>query len=135
MPLTLEEKTRLCALAADSRKAEGIVVLDVQPLSSVADYFLICNGTSARQVKAIADAIDEQMAQQGERPLAIEGYQEAAWILIDYADLVVHVFDVDTRAFYDLERLWGRAARVDVPGLESTSESAVASSAVFVEER
>ena len=135
MALTLEEKTRLCALAADSRKAEGIVVLDVQPLSSVADYFLICNGTSVRQVKAIADAIDERLAQQGEKPLATEGYQEAAWILIDCADLVIHVFDTETRAFYDLERLWGRAARIDIPDLEPTSEDAGVSSAVFVEKR
>lgn len=135
MPLTLEEKTRLCALAADSRKAEDIVVLDVQPLSSVADYFLICSGASDRQVKAIADAIDEQLAKSGEKPLAIEGYQEAAWILIDCADLVIHVFDDDTRRFYDLERLWGRAARVDVPGLAPPAERSLASSSVFVEER
>ena len=76
MALTLAEKTRLCAEIADSRKAEAIVVLDIQPLSSVADNFLICSGFSNRQVKAIADAIEEQLIQHGEKPLAIEGYRE-----------------------------------------------------------
>ena len=117
MAVTLAEKTQLCALAADSRKAEDIVVLDVEQLSSVADYFLICSGTSDRQVRAIADAIAEELAQHGEKPLAMEGYQKGTWVLIDCADLIVHVFDDDTRRFYGLERLWHRAPRVEVPGL------------------
>jgi ribosome-associated protein len=125
MALTLEEKTHLCATAADSKKAADIVVLDIQPLSSVADHFLICSGTSDRQVKAIADAIEEELSKQGEKPRAIEGYQEATWILIDCIDLVIHVFDEDTRHFYDLERLWGRAARVDIPGLDVSPASAL----------
>src|SRR5262250_532998 len=79
MALTLAEKTQLCALAADSKKAEEIVVLDVEQLSSVADYFLICSGTSDRQVRAIADAIAEELAQHGEKPLAMEGYQKGTW--------------------------------------------------------
>ena len=111
MALTLAEKTQLCALAADSRKAEDIVVLDVGPFSSVADHFLICSGSSDRQVRAIADAIEEQLTQNGEKPLAMEGYQKGTWVLIDCADLVVHVFDDETRRFYGLERLWHRAAR------------------------
>jgi ribosome-associated protein len=97
------------------------VVLDIQPLSSVADHFLICSGSSDRQVKAIADAIEEEMVKQGEKPLAIEGYREGSWVLIDCVDLVIHIFDEDTRRFYDLERLWGRAARVDIPGMEGTA--------------
>jgi len=125
MALTLEEKTHLCATAADNKKAADIVVLDIQPLSSIADHFLICSGTSDRQVKAIADAIEEELTKQGEKPRAIEGYQEATWILIDCIDLVIHVFDEDTRRFYDLERLWGRAARVDIPGLEVSPASAL----------
>jgi ribosome-associated protein len=126
MALTLEAKTHLCATAADSKKATDIVVLDIQPLSSVADHFLICSGTSDRQVKAIADAIAEELTKQGEKPRAIEGYQEATWVLIDCVDLVIHVFDEDTRHFYDLERLWGRAARIDIPGLEVSSAAALA---------
>ena len=115
MTLTLEEKTRLCVSAAESTKAEDMVVLDVHLFSSVADYFMICNGRSDRQVKAITDAIDKELRKHGEKPLAIEGYQEATWILIDSADLVIHVFDEETRRFYDLEHLWGHAARVDMP--------------------
>lgn len=134
MALTLEEKTRLCATAADSKHAADIVVLDIEPLSSVADHFLICSGASDRQVKAIADAIEEELAHQGEKPLAVEGYQEGTWILIDCADLVIHVFDHETRHFYDLERLWGRAARVDLPGLDVSPAARLAPQPVFVKE-
>jgi ribosome-associated protein len=134
MALTLAEKTQLCALAADSRKAEDIVVLDVQQLSSVADYFLICSGTSDRQVRAIADAIADELAQHGEKPLAMEGYQKGTWVLIDCADLIVHVFDDDTRRFYDLERLWYRAPRVEVPGIVFAMPQSAASEALLLEE-
>ena len=119
MALTLEEKTRLCAFAADSRKAEDIVILNVQAVSSVADHFMICHGNSDRQVKAIADAIIEETRKQGEKPIATEGYQEGSWILIDYADLVIHVFDAETRRFYDLEHLWDKATTVTISGLSS----------------
>src|SRR5881397_686782 len=134
MALTLTEKTQLCAEAADSKKAEGIVVLDVQPWSSVADHFLICSGASDRQVRAIADAIEEQLIQNGEKPLAMEGYQKGTWVLIDCADLIVHVFDDDTRRFYDLERLWYRAPHVEVPGVAFAMPQTAASEALLVEE-
>jgi ribosome-associated protein len=134
MALTLAEKTRLCALAADSRKAEDIVVLDVEQLSSVAEHFLICSGSSDRQVRAIADAIAEELAQHGEKPRAMEGYQKGTWVLIDCADLIVHVFDDDTRRFYDLERLWYRAPHVAVPGIAFAMPQTAASEALLVEE-
>jgi ribosome-associated protein len=134
MALTLTEKTHLCAVAADSKKAEAIVVLNVQPLSSVADHFLICSGSSDRQVRAIADAIEEQLIQNGEKPLAMEGYNKGTWVLIDCADLIVHVFDDDTRRFYNLERLWHRAARVEVPGVALAMSASSASEALLVEE-
>jgi ribosome-associated protein len=134
MALTLEEKTQLCAVAADSKKAEDIVVLNVQPLSSVADHFLICSGMSERQVKAIADAIEEELGKNGEKPLATEGYQEGSWILIDYADLVIHIFDDETRHFYNLERLWRRAERVEVPGVTSGTRQPLPADVLFVEE-
>lgn len=134
MALTLTEKTQLCALAADSRKAEDIVVLDVQQLSSVADYFLMCSGSSDRQVRAIADAIAEELAQHGEKPLAMEGYQKGTWVLIDCADLIVHIFDHDTRRFYGLERLWHRAPHVEVPGIVFAMPRTAASEALLVEE-
>lgn len=137
MTLTLEEKTRLCAEAADGRRASDIVVLDVHAYTSVADYFLICSGSSDRQVKAITDAIEEQLVASGDKPLAIEGYQEASWVLIDCADLVIHVFDEETRRFYDLERLWGQAARVPIPGLTGPPSEAQPqdSRTLLVEER
>lgn len=134
MALTLAEKTQICALAADSRKAEDIVVLDVQQLSSVADYFLICSGASDRQVRAIADAIAEELAQHGEKLLAMEGYQKGTWVLIDCADLIVHVFDDNTRHFYDLERLWYRAPHVEVPGIAFVMPQTATAEALFVEE-
>lgn len=113
MALTLDDKTRLCTLAADSKQAEDIVVLEMGALSSIADRFLICNGRSDRQVKAIAEAIEEQLIQNGDKPLSMEGYQTGTWILIDCGDLIVHVFDPEKRQFYDLERLWGKAAQRD----------------------
>lgn len=134
MVLTLAEKTQLCALAADSRKADDIVVLDVEQLSSVADYFLICSAASDRQVRAIADAIAEELAQHGEKPLAMEGYQKGTWVLIDCADLIVHVFDDNTRRFYDLERLWYRAPHVEVPGIAFAIPQTTTSEALLVEE-
>ena len=134
MALTLAEKTQLCALAADSRKAEDIVVLDVQQLSSVADHFLICSGASDRQVRAITDAIAEELTQHGEKPLAMEGYQKGTWILIDCADLIVHVFDDDTRRFYGLERLWYRAPRVEVPGVAFAMPQSATLEALLLEE-
>lgn len=120
MDLSLNERTRLCVLAADSRQADDIVVLDMTPHSSIADRFVICQGRSDRQVKAIADAVEEQLGKNGEKPRAMEGYQTGSWILIDYVDLVVHVFDPETREFYGLERLWGHADQVVVPELPAT---------------
>lgn len=134
MALTLAEKTHLCAVAADSKKAEDIVVLEVGPFSSVTEYFLICSASSDRQVRAIADAIEEELTRHGEKPLAVEGYQKGTWVLIDSADVVIHVFDDETRRFYDLERLWYRAARVEVPGLALSMPQSSASAAMLVEE-
>lgn len=132
MDLPLDERTRICVLAADSRQADEIVVLDMTPHSSIADRFVICQGRSDRQVKAIADAVEEQLGKNGEKPRAMEGYQTGSWILIDYVDLVVHVFDPETREFYGLERLWGHAEQVAVPELP-TSNPPPASESLLVE--
>lgn len=134
MDLTLEDKTRLCALAADERKALDIVVLDVNAISAVADRFMICSGTSDRQVKAIADAISDALAAQGEKPRAKEGYQQGSWILMDCIDIVVHIFDEGTRAFYNLEHLWHQAPRVEVPEISAAATSALSTQAFLVEE-
>lgn len=114
MSLSVEEKTHLSAEAAIDKKALHIILLDVRKISSFTDYFLICSGTSNRQVQAIADAIDESLGKQGVNALGIEGYQEARWVLMDYDDLVIHIFQEETRRYYDLERLWGSAAQVPI---------------------
>ena len=81
--------------------------------SYICDYFVIASGNSTRQVKAIADNIEEETCQQGIKPLNIEGYEEGQWVLLDYHDIIVHVFMHDTREFYNLERLWSDAAEID----------------------
>ena len=104
-----------CVAAALDRKAYDLVVLDTAALTSVADYFVICSGRSDTQVQAIADAIAHDGASRGMRPLAIEGREQGRWVLLDYGDVVVHVFYTPVREFYDLERLWVRAPRVELP--------------------
>ena len=101
------------AVAAD-RKAEDIVVLDLREADGFTDYFVICTGQSTRQIKAIADAVDEALRRDHVKPAHVEGYGHAEWVLLDYFDFVVHVFGKETRTFYGLERLWGSATPVDV---------------------
>ena len=112
--LSAEEKTALSTRAATDKKALDVIVLDMHRASSITDYFLICSGGSARQVQAIADAIDEQLNHWGIASLSVEGYREARWILMDYGDVIMHVFSQDTREFYDLEHLWANAPQVDL---------------------
>jgi ribosome-associated protein len=97
-------------LAAD-RKAADIVTLDLRDSSSVTDFFVISTGRSDVHVRAIVERIEQGLAERGERPLAREGVAHGVWALIDYGDVVVHVFQPDTRAFYQLERLWAHAPR------------------------
>ena len=101
--------------AAEAKKADDVVLLDLRKAAGFADYFLICSGGNPRQIRAIADAIMEALASDGARPAHVEGYQRSEWILLDYFDFVVHVFGPETRLFYGLERLWGNAERVEIP--------------------
>ena len=133
MDLSLDERTRICVQAADSRQADDIAVLEIAPELSIADRFVVCQGRSDRQVQSIADAVEEQLGMNGEKPRAVEGYRTGSWILIDYVDLVVHVFDPETRQFYGLERLWGHAAQAAAPELPD-SDPPSASEALLVEE-
>ena len=109
------ERALECTRAALDRKAYDLVVLETGQVSSIADYFVICSGRSDTQVQAIAEAIEAHMAARGLRPLSVEGLPRAQWVLMDYGDVVIHVFYVPVREFYDLERLWTRAPRVDLP--------------------
>jgi ribosome-associated protein len=108
------EALRLALRAAFAKKAEQVILLDLRKKSAFTDYFAICTGQSPRQVKAITDAIEDVLRKAGIKPLHIEGYARAEWVLIDGFDFIVHVFTPDTREFYSLERLWGSAAPVSV---------------------
>jgi len=92
-----------------SKRGEGILIMGLEDLTDTADYFVLCTGNSDTQVKALADAVVEGMKQHGSRPWHVEGYEAQRWILIDFVDVVVHIFLQDVRLFYGLERLWGDA--------------------------
>jgi ribosome-associated protein len=112
----LDERVRLALHAAGEKKALDLVVLDLREIASFTDYFAIASGTNVRQVQAIADAIQEQLRKQLRvKPARIEGYSSAEWVLLDYGDFIFHVFEEKSRRFYDLERLWRDAARVNIP--------------------
>jgi ribosome-associated protein len=106
--------------AASDKKAHDLIVLDLRPVASFTDYFLIASGTNARQVQAIADEITERLKREGTRAERMEGYQTAEWVLVDYGDFIVHIFEDKARRFYDLERLWREGVRRPLPaGLQT----------------
>jgi ribosome-associated protein len=106
----------LAVRAAESKKATDIKVLDLTGITSFADFFVICTGSNARQVQAITDEVGLRMKQQArELPLSLEGYDQAEWVLVDYGDLLVHIFSPKAREYYDLERLWRSAKTVGIP--------------------
>lgn len=108
----VEARCREVVAAAGERKAYDLRVLQLGEVTSFTDYFLICSGTSERQVKAIADSVQRTMKDERVRPLQVEGYKNGRWVLMDYGDFVVHIFDQETRSFYGLERLWADAPDV-----------------------
>jgi len=101
--------------AAEAKKATDIRVLDLTGITSFADYFVICTGSNARQVQAIADQVGLDLKEHGEMPLSVEGYAQAEWVLADYGDLLVHIFSPRAREYYDLERLWRNAKNIEIP--------------------
>src|SRR5215510_663012 len=110
----LDERIRRALHAAAEKKALQPTILDLRGIASFTDFFVILTGANRRQVQAISDEIVEQLKRHGSPASRVEGYQNAEWILIDYGDFVVHVFDEKARRFYDLERLWREANRLDV---------------------
>ena len=102
--------------AALEKKAEDVIVLDLSKTSAFTDFFVICTGTNVRQVQAIADGVREAIGKTGAKPALMEGYDRGEWILIDYFDFIFHVFLRATREFYNLERLWGDAEKIEVGG-------------------
>lgn len=112
--LSAEDKARLGAQAALDKRAGDLLVLNLQGLSGVADFFLICDGHSTTQIQTISDSIETRLKAEGIRLLHREGAPESGWLLLDYGDVVMHVFLRDTRDFYSLERLWGDAPQIEV---------------------
>lgn len=109
-----DERVRRALNAAAEKKALDLTILDLRSIASFTDFFVIATGTNRRQVQAISDEVVEQLKRAGTRAARVEGYQTAEWILIDYGDFIVHVFDERARRFYDLERLWREAKRLDI---------------------
>lgn len=107
------EKSRLCINAALNKRVLDLILLEVSKLSSFADYFIICSGQSSRHVQGIASFIKESLAKEGIYPLGIEGFTQGSWILMDYNEVIIHIFYKPIREFYDLEGLWSAAKRIE----------------------
>lgn len=120
------ENVRACARIADDNRGKDILLLDLRRATSLVDFFLIVTAVSRRQSHAIADEIDQEMKKRGERKLGMEGSEEGRWVLIDYGDFVVHVFNAEARGYYALEEIWGDAARLEwqEPGSATPSDPA-----------
>lgn len=116
--MTSKELAKLACDALDDKKALEIKVINIENVSTLADYFIIASGTNRNQVQAMADNVDETLGRAGYEPKQIEGYQNANWILMDYRDIVIHIFDEENRLFYDLERIWRDGAVVEVEDLK-----------------
>lgn len=114
-PAEFDDRVLMALNAAGEKKAIEIVVLDLREIASFTDYFVICSGTNERQVQAISDEVVETLKKAGSPVTRVEGYKTAEWILLDYGDFVVHIFNDKARKFYDLERLWRESKRVELP--------------------
>jgi len=121
-PEGLDERVLAALHAASEKKALDPVVLDLREIASFTDYFVIVSGANERQVQAISDEVYETLKKSGHAAARVEGYKTAEWILLDYGDFVVHVFEQKARKFYDLERLWRESKRIEVPA-EFNSDS------------
>lgn len=115
--MTSKEAARKAYAAIDDKKGVDTMMIDIESITPIADYFIITSGENRNQVQAIADNVAEELGRAGKEYLAIEGYQTANWILLDYGDIVVHVFNKEDRRFYDLERIWRDGKMVSVEDL------------------
>jgi len=121
----LKRQVHEAILACQDKKAEEVTVLELEKDSGAfTDYFVVCSGTNPRQIQTIADAVDERLETLGMRPAHTEGYNQAEWVLLDYVDFVVHVFSEKSRQYYDLERLWKSAKRLEPADLVATRRRA-----------
>lgn len=113
--LDSREKAILLSRFALEKKAYDLVLMEVRQVTSIADYFIICSGRSDRQVQSIAQGIEEKLAEMDVLAMSIEGFTRGHWVLMDFSDVIVHIFYQPLREFYDLEGLWGDAPRVELP--------------------
>lgn len=112
--MTQNEMIKIIVQALDSKKAENIKAIGIKDLTIIADYFIIANGSSTTQTRALADEVEFKLGQLGTKPARTEGYNGSNWIILDYSDIVVHIFYKETREFYSLERLWSDGEQVDI---------------------
>jgi ribosome-associated protein len=123
MTQSILEQVRIAVEAAQDKKAEDIEVLELESVTSLTSYFVICHGSSQRQVQAIVDAVRKRLRDAKLRPAHVEGEGGSEWVLMDYLDFVVHVFTRERRTFYALEKLWSEAPRVDFPQLPTPAQA------------
>ena len=112
--LTVEERALKCAAFALDKKALDVKILEIRKISSIADYLVLASGRSDRQVQAIADSVKTEL-KPFDRPIDMEGFEEGRWVVIDYGDIIVHVFQEEVRRIYNLDELWGRAPKLEIP--------------------
>ena len=114
---TINTTLKAIVTALEDKKAEEIQLIDISEVSTIADYFVITNGTNMSQIQALADNVEEKLAMDKVHPRSVEGYNTANWILMDYNDILVHIFDKESRGFYDLERMWRDGKVIDVQSI------------------
>lgn len=114
-----KEMTKLAIAALEDKKANDVRVIDIAGVSVIADYFVIASGSNTNQVQAMADSVREVLGRAGHEPRQVEGYGSANWILMDYNDIIVHIFSDESRTFYDLERIWRDGKEVSVGEFET----------------
>lgn len=107
------EMTKIAIEALEDKKAEDISIIDISEVSVLADYFIIASGSNKSQIQALTDSVEEKLGRNGCKVKQIEGYDTANWILMDYGDIIVHIFDSENRLFYDLERIWRDGKRIE----------------------
>ena len=117
-----KERTRLAIRALEEKKAENIEVIDSSEVYVIVDYFMIANGTNHNQKQALADSVEETIGRAGGNLKQVEGYDTANWILMDFLDVIVHIFDRDNRLFYDLERIWRDGRQIDLSEFQDVEE-------------
>ena len=115
--MTAKEIAKNAFMFLDEKKAIDIKIIDISNVTVIADYFIICGGSNSRQVQAIADNVEEKLGKMGVIPRSTEGYQNANWVLLDYQDVIIHVFNQEQRLFYDLERIWVDGKMVEIADL------------------